>query len=738
MVDEFAAIDFETTGLNPSAPHFHRVIEIGIVRFSLETGFISEYESIINPQRDIGAFEIHQISAEQASDAPIFAEVASDLSQMLNGAKLVAHNKNFDLRFLKSELDRANINYADIDALCTMELVGMIKPNGPRRLKDCCELLGIELLDSHRALNDAKMAASIAISALNSTGFPALTKPVNISGPFKTAVAPIKRGAYIARSVTQGSYLRTLMARLTHQELPMNRIGLTVAEYLNFLERVLEDRRINQSEADELFELANRLMIPNSQLTAIHATYFSALCEHALSDGSISTDEGNDLRSVAELLNLGDWREIVNVSSPRNPNNLGTSRFSPGTTVCFTGSMRYSRQKCIDLASAAGLVSVDRVTKSLDILVVADPDSQSSKAVAAKKFGLRIIAATAFFDLIGNVETSIPSNSDADTEIDNPAKMELGTYEIGFSINGRDMSLWNAESTIELDESLARDELTELLRGLPSQEAQVNELQARFRELLKTLPEEATLPEIELGVAPIVRAVLTDTYAHIRYLEENSNVVAQQAQFEQRNCSEWVLQTLAMLSLIPKLPQVQGIQVEIWPVLLLEQIKKTLKRLRSSILKLKKSNFLIVETAIDFTLPLISKRLENLSIVITGNFDEFSREDGRNAILQRGGKSPYSVSGKTYALVVGEEPGATKLQLAVSKGIPRLDIDAFRFLLNNGHIEGASAAPTTKPKLAKRTNEVTAEVLSCKKCGVAFSRIKVKGRKPHFCDQCDS
>ena len=62
MPIEFAAIDFETTGLSPNSPYSHREIEIGIVRFSLENGISAENESVINSQRAIGPFEIHRIS----------------------------------------------------------------------------------------------------------------------------------------------------------------------------------------------------------------------------------------------------------------------------------------------------------------------------------------------------------------------------------------------------------------------------------------------------------------------------------------------------------------------------------------------------------------------------------------------------------------------------------------------------------------------------------------------------
>lgn len=733
---EFASIDVETTGLSPKTPHFHRVIEIGIVRFSLEGGISAEYESVINPQRDIGPFEIHRISAGEATGAPTFTEVASDIAKMLNGAILIAHNKNFDLQFLRSELDRAEIKYAEMDALCTMELVGMFKPRGPRRLTDCCEVLGIKVLDAHRALNDAKMAANIAISVLKSTGFPALTDPIDIKGPFQISSTPKKRGEFIPKTVTQGTYLRNVMDRLQHQELPVSRIGLAVAEYLNLLEHVLEDRRIDQTEADQLVELADRLSIPKSQLGAIHATYFSTICDHALIDGTVSEDEEKDLQGVAELLDIGDWREIVNISSTRVPNNKTLSRIPKGTTVCFTGSMKYPRQKCIDIATAAGLVNMDRVTKSLDILVIADPDSQSSKAIAAKKYGLRILAATAFFDLIG--DPVIPTPVDSEDEEDSISfEADDNPREILIAINGRDINLYRASSALDADLIVAKEEVTELLKGLNSQEFQVLELQDRLRGLRKSLPKQSTLSQIELDIAPKIREILSDVYIHLQYLRDQSHVVTQHVQYDANTYSDWVIQTLATLSLIPTLPNFQDVPTEIWPQYLLEQIDNTVNNLSAKIKQFTTSKFLIAESATDFSDPLIVSRLQNCSIVITGSFKDFSREEGVGAILRRGGKSPTSVSGKTYALIAGEMPGGTKLQQAQNKDIQILSAEGFRTLLDEGP---GKSLPENKNAEARKPKEDPGEVsetLTCITCGAEFTRIRVKGRKPHSCPKCD-
>jgi DNA polymerase III subunit epsilon len=736
MPIEFAAIDFETTGLSPKSPHSHRVIEVGIVRFSLEDGISAEYETVINPLRDVGPFEIHRISAGEATGAPTFTEVANDIAKLLNGAVLIAHNKNFDLQFLRSELERAKIKHAELDALCTMELVGMVKPRGPRRLTDCCEVLGVDVLDAHRALNDAKMAANIAISVLKSTGFPALTDPIDIQGPFQISSPPKKRGEFIPKTVTQGTYLRNVMDRLQHQELPVSRIGLAVSEYLNLLEHVLEDRRIDRTEADQLVELADRLAIPKSQLGAIHATYFSTICDHALVDGTISDDEEKDIQSVAELLDIGDWREIVNISSPRIPNSQTSSRIPKGTTVCFTGSMKYPRQKCIDIATAAGLINMDRVTKSLDILVVADPDSQSSKATAAKKYGLRILAATAFFDLIG--DPIIPDPEDSEDEEDSISlETDDNPREFLISINGRDLDLYRASSAIDADLIMAKEEVTELLKGLTAQEFEVLELQNRLRELRKNLPKQSILSQIELDIAPKIRDVLTDVYTHLQYLREQSHVVTQQVQYDANSYSDWVVETLAMLSLIPALPNFQDVPAEIWPKYLLEQIDNSAKNLSSNVKQLTTSKFLIAESATDFSDPLTVSRLQNCSIVITGTFNDFSREEGIGAILRRGGKSPTSVSGKTYALVAGEMAGGTKLQQAQNKGIQILSAEGFRTLLNEGPGKSLPEIKGIKSNNPKDALDKAYETLTCVICSTVFTRLRVKGRKPHSCPECN-
>ena len=79
-----------------------------------------------------------------------------------------------------------------------------------------------------------------------------------------------------------------------------------------------------------------------------------------------------------------------------------------GKRVCFTGECRcllrgsaISRELGTQLATDQGLVVADSVTKDLDILVVADPQTQSGKAKKARQYGVRVMHEPVFWRAIG-------------------------------------------------------------------------------------------------------------------------------------------------------------------------------------------------------------------------------------------------------------------------------------------------------------------------------------------------
>jgi len=79
----------------------------------------------------------------------------------------------------------------------------------------------------------------------------------------------------------------------------------------------------------------------------------------------------------------------------------------------------------------------------------------------------------------------------------------------------------------------------------------------------------------------------------------------------------------------------------------------------------------------------IERTLEGLTIVVTGSLAGFSRDEAKEAIVARGGKAAGSVSKKTAYVVAGDSPGS-KYDKAVELGVPILDEDGFRALLEKG------------------------------------------------------
>jgi DNA ligase (NAD+) len=90
----------------------------------------------------------------------------------------------------------------------------------------------------------------------------------------------------------------------------------------------------------------------------------------------------------------------------------------------------------------------------------------------------------------------------------------------------------------------------------------------------------------------------------------------------------------------------------------------------------------------------IPQTLEGQTVVVTGTLEGFKRDETGEAIAQRGGKSPGSVSKKTLALVAGASAGASKLTKAESLGVPVIDEAEFVTLLETGELPERFATPT--------------------------------------------
>ncbi|MGH8561299.1 MAG: DNA polymerase III subunit epsilon, partial [Nevskiales bacterium] len=99
-------LDTETTGLDPQQGH--RIIEIGCVELVSRRQTGNNYQTYLNPEREIeaGAEAVHGISNAMLANNPRFAEITDELLRYLRGAELIIHNADFDVGFLNAELAR--------------------------------------------------------------------------------------------------------------------------------------------------------------------------------------------------------------------------------------------------------------------------------------------------------------------------------------------------------------------------------------------------------------------------------------------------------------------------------------------------------------------------------------------------------------------------------------------------------------------------------------------------------
>ena len=86
--------------------------------------------------------------------------------------------------------------------------------------------------------------------------------------------------------------------------------------------------------------------------------------------------------------------------------------------------------------------------------------------------------------------------------------------------------------------------------------------------------------------------------------------------------------------------------------------------------------------------------LEGITVVITGTLRDHSRDSATEGVQALGGKVTGSVSKKTDFLVAGAEPGAAKYDKAVKLGVPLLDDDGLRVLLEQGPDAARAVART--------------------------------------------
>lgn len=155
----FCALDLETTG--PS-PIFHKIIEIGIIKFSFQKIY-EEYSTLINPHTAIpkDTIKIHGITDNMVIDAPNIKDVLSKINDLMSDSILVIQNPSFDLSFLDTAYRDNGHKLINFEAFDTVKLSKKTFPHMTNhKLSNMCSFLGLKI-NLHRALPDAQVCMEI-------------------------------------------------------------------------------------------------------------------------------------------------------------------------------------------------------------------------------------------------------------------------------------------------------------------------------------------------------------------------------------------------------------------------------------------------------------------------------------------------------------------------------------------------------------------------------------------------
>ena len=416
---DFCIIDIETTGFSKT---YDRIIEVAVLRIDSAGNLLRSYESLVNPNRDVGATHIHGLTASSLSKAPEFNDIAYSIVDILNNSIIVAHNKNFDLGFLNSEFERANINIPELNGICTLQLSKYLFPELPsRKLQVLCQYFDILVENLHQAFSDCEATMHLFLkmydSYINDFGIEDFQSKIlgtnYFSARLESKISKIEFKRSDAKDLIKKdeSRMQNLLLRIPDN---YDAKDYNISEYLNLLDEILEDRLITEDEYKEIEKFSQDFHIPSSKMIKIHEEYFRRLTRFYLSDKVLSEFELTDLNKVSDLLQIGEDKKELIIELEKAELSLDIANSSVnhnsylGKSVCFTGQLiskingqLITRELAHILAMENGLIIKKGVTKELDMLIVADPNTQSGKAKKAKSYGIRIVAETVFWNQLG-------------------------------------------------------------------------------------------------------------------------------------------------------------------------------------------------------------------------------------------------------------------------------------------------------------------------------------------------
>ena len=388
---KFVAIDTKTTGFSES----DRIVEFAAVTF-IDGEIVDQYETLIKVHRDPGPVHVHGITPMMLEAAPLYSGVAADIASRLDGAVLVGHNLNFDVRMLKQEMKRLeDAIFKPGKGVCTYLLT-------KQKLSLAAEAVG-EIKPNQTALQDARIVVSLMLKHVDDTtvrGDTTAHNDITAHGDMpEPAVCRVKQKSigvmtHRSRSPKLRGKLHDMAALVDWAGIDDNSqaLGRREAAYLETLDACLDDEGLTVKERAWLDSAGDALNLSESRRRTLHQRYYELIINQITEDGTVSHDDKDLSKRIADALLVQD------VLSFEETDDLSTHPLRAGATACFVGvavlgKRRLSLQKLEMLATDMGLVVVPSVTeKGCQVLVAADVKSNSVQVSKAKHYNIPVVS----------------------------------------------------------------------------------------------------------------------------------------------------------------------------------------------------------------------------------------------------------------------------------------------------------------------------------------------------------
>lgn len=411
MIKDYISVDIENPNVRGNS-----ICSIGIIIVK-NNKIIDKKYSLINPEDrfDVNNSQITGLTYSDVKDAPTFKEYWKSVEDLFKNNIVVGHNVTYDLTVISKALERYDIVVPEFNYYCTLKLSRKYINTNSYSLNSLCDLLNINLVNHHNALEDALASQEI---------FEYLNRNDNIGDSEKFEFINELSEGLDSRLETNINILHGIIKGINYDDIiddkEIEKLRLWVEDnrlykqyslfnrIINKLEQILEDDVITEYEKIELEKLVTSikvskiyneatlaLQILNGILDGIVCNqkvnqkeienlkiwlnqndylkdvypYDKVLLEvnKVLEDGILTEEESNYIFCI--------FNEIVNP----NFNNDDNINFK-GKTFCLTGEFKgASKQDISKKLQELGGIEKTGVSSKLDYLIVGSVGSDAWK-----------------------------------------------------------------------------------------------------------------------------------------------------------------------------------------------------------------------------------------------------------------------------------------------------------------------------------------------------------------------